>query len=128
WRSNPDEHLRSTDPCDGAAMTAAQRHVTPDAERRRTKLRRLGLIVACAAVILMGGVLAFSFKTLPSLEGRSITHAFTDTADTSIGRVVAPETLQHPEHSGVIALGNGRDAFAARAHLADAAERSIDLE
>src|SRR5690606_39369835 len=46
-----------------------------------------------------------------------------DTADTRLGRAVAPQVAAHPQLTGVVALGDGRDAFAARALLAAAAER-----
>ncbi|HEV2750198.1 MAG TPA: phospholipase D family protein [Gemmatimonadales bacterium] len=34
----------------------------------------------------------------------------------------------HPDRSGIVALPDGRDAFAARALLADAAERTLDVQ
>jgi putative cardiolipin synthase len=48
------------------------------------------------------------------------------TPSTRLSACVAPLVAAHPEQSGVLALAEGRDAFAARALLADAAERSID--
>lgn len=65
---------------------------------------------------------------LPSLEGRSASAAFTDTADTPIGMAVAPLLAVHPGLSGVYALADGRDAFAARAVLANSAKRSLDVQ
>ncbi len=41
---------------------------------------------------------------------------------------VAGRTRPHPDHSGIVELRNARDAFAARAHLADAAERTLDIQ
>src|SRR5437016_14441737 len=49
-------------------------------------------------------------------------------ADTRLGRSVAPLARSHPGKSGVFALRDGRDAFAARALLADAAERTLDIQ
>jgi len=51
-----------------------------------------------------------------------------DTADTRLGRTIAPLTQAHPGKSGIVSLARGLDAFAARAALADAAARSLDIQ
>lgn len=51
-----------------------------------------------------------------------------DTGDTALGKALADQVAAHPGLSGVYPLPDGRDAFAARALLADAAERSIDAQ
>jgi len=51
-----------------------------------------------------------------------------DTAGTSIGRAVAAGVAAHPGTSGVHAVPDPRDAFAARVLLAATAERSIDAQ
>jgi cardiolipin synthase C len=48
--------------------------------------------------------------------------------DTRLGRSVMPLARSHAGKSGVFALRHGRDAFAARALLADAAERTLDIQ
>lgn len=48
--------------------------------------------------------------------------------DTRLGKSVLPLVHAHPGKSGVAALAHGRDAFAARVLLADAAERSLDVQ
>lgn len=45
-----------------------------------------------------------------------------------MGRTIAPLAQAHPGKSGIVALARGLDAFAARAALADAAERSLDIQ
>ena len=79
---------------------------------------------------LLGVTLASLLLTreLPSLEGRGASIALADTGDSSLGRAFGPAALAHPGQSGVLALTNGRDAFAARALLARDAERSIDAQ
>jgi len=67
-------------------------------------------------------------KGLPDLEGRSVTAALAHTGDTRLGQAIAPLAHAHPDKSGVFALADGRDAFAARALLARAADRSIDAQ
>jgi putative cardiolipin synthase len=66
--------------------------------------------------------------TLPSGADRPPSRAFTDTADTRLGRALAPLVAAHPGRTGVHALDNARDAFAARVLLARAAQRSLDVQ
>ena len=49
-------------------------------------------------------------------------------ADCRLGQSVDPETAGRPGLSGVLLLNDGRDAFAARVLLADAAERTLDVQ
>lgn len=83
---------------------------------------RSALAAACGSLLLCG------CASLPSLEGRQASVALTDTADTRIGKSVQDETASRPELSGIYALANPRDAFAARAVLARAADRSLDVQ
>ena len=66
--------------------------------------------------------------SLPTLEGRSESYAARDTAQTRLGRATGSPALAHPGQSGVLALAEGREAFAARMLLAEAAERSLDVQ
>jgi putative cardiolipin synthase len=79
-------------------------------------------VLPAVAVLLAGCV------TLPPLDGRSVSTAFQDTGDTHLGRRVADLVRAHPGQSGVSALPQGLDAFAARSRLADVAERSLDVQ
>ena len=65
---------------------------------------------------------------LPSLHGRSISTALRDTEDTRLGAAVTRMLQPHPGLTGVLPLLDGHDAFAARATLAEAAERSLDIQ
>jgi len=51
-----------------------------------------------------------------------------DSLGTSLGRAIAPHAAAHPGLTGVHALRDGREAFAARVLLAKAAERSLDVQ
>ena len=51
-----------------------------------------------------------------------------DTGTTRLARVIRPLAQAHPDKSGVVPLADGHDAFAARALLADAAERTLDVQ
>jgi putative cardiolipin synthase len=66
--------------------------------------------------------------SLPPLAGRTETFALTDTAGTRLGRAVAPAVAANPGKTGVHALPDPRDAFAARVLLAAAAEKSLDVQ
>jgi len=77
-------------------------------------LAALSLVAACA--------------TLPENVGRKETFAYPDTGDTALGRSISREAAAHPGESGFHLLGNGLDAFVARAVLAHFAERSIDVQ
>jgi putative cardiolipin synthase len=66
--------------------------------------------------------------SLPSLEGRGESHAFTDTSATRLGRAVAPEVAAHPGKAGIHPMHLATDAFAARVLLAAAAEKSLDVQ
>jgi putative cardiolipin synthase len=79
-------------------------------------------LLAFLSVVMMG------CSSLPSLDGRSSSTAFTDTATTQLGRAVVPRAARHPGKSGIYSLLDSRDAFAARILLARAAERSLDIQ
>jgi cardiolipin synthase C len=65
---------------------------------------------------------------LPTLEGRTESHALEDTTGTRLHAALAPMIDAHPGLSGVFELHDGRDAFAARVLLCEAAERTLDLQ
>ena len=54
--------------------------------------------------------------------------ALTDTANTRLGQALAPLVKANAGKTGIHALDNARDAFAARVLLARAAERSLDVQ
>lgn len=76
-----------------------------------------------ALLLVLGGC-----GQLPPLGERVESSAYTDTAGTRLGRAVAALAAAHPGRSGVLPLPEGRQAFAVRMRLADAAERSLDLQ
>jgi cardiolipin synthase C len=65
---------------------------------------------------------------LPPLEGRTVSTAVTDTANTRLGLGVEELVRAHPGLTGVLPLAGGHDAFAARATLAAAADRTLDIQ
>ena len=66
--------------------------------------------------------------TLPDNSGKPDSFAFTDTENTRLGREYAKQEADHAGRSGFLLLGNGLDAFVARAVLSEVAERSIDAQ
>jgi len=69
-----------------------------------------------------------SCATLPEDFDKPASYTLTDTGDTRFGRAVANQAKAHPGESGFLLLGNGLDAFVARAVLSNFAERSIDVQ
>ena len=82
----------------------------------------IALLAFCLAALLAG------CASLPSLEGRVATTAFTDTSQTFLGRNIGAEAAAHPGKTGVHAIPEPHDAFAARVVLASVAEKSIDAQ
>lgn len=78
----------------------------------------------CLLAAALGGC------ALPSLDGRSHSSALpeADALTTRLGRALAPLAAAHPGHSGIHALPDPYDAFAARVLLARVAERSLDVQ
>jgi putative cardiolipin synthase len=89
----------------------------------RWLLWTLAVAVACYAAVVL--VMRMLFP-LPSLDGRTESAAMPATAQTLLGKGALAEMAAHPGKSGVLPLGNGVDAFAARMVLARAAQASID--
>ena len=81
-------------------------------------------VVACVAL----GLALSGCASLPDRVERSETIALADTTDTYLGQALAPELAAHPGKSGILPLIAAQEAFAARVALADAAERSLDLQ
>lgn len=86
-------------------------------------LMKIGQRLAIAALMLLSScaIVRLDFT-------KSASEAFQQPEQTSLGRRFAPPVLTDPAHSGFYLLDVGIEAFAARAALADAAERAIDLQ
>jgi putative cardiolipin synthase len=52
----------------------------------------------------------------------------TDSGDTRLVRAISPKVAAHPGRSGIYALRDAREAFVARACLAEAADRFLDVQ
>ena len=85
--------------------------------------RSLYFLASAALLLTLSGC-----ATLPENVERPVSHAFSETDDTLLGRSRRDEIRRHPGKSGFLLLGNGLDAFVARAVLANVAERSIDAQ
>src|SRR5579859_3458604 len=82
----------------------------------------------CVRCFTIAALVLKSSSALPSRAGRSMPATIGDTDATTLGRVLAPLAAMHAPHSGVYALVDGRDAFAARMQFTQAAERSLDVQ
>jgi len=82
-----------------------------------------------ARLCLLAGLLSCAAcSSLPPLAARSASSAYTDTGDTALGKALEPMAAAHPGQSAIYPLLDARDAFAARAHLAQVAQRSLDVQ
>ena len=66
--------------------------------------------------------------SLPENNNRHESHAYDDTWETALGSGFNSQSRGHQGESGFVLLGDGLDAFVARAALANLAERSIDTQ
>lgn len=82
--------------------------------------------MTCATVLVVG--LLAGCASLPALDGRVASNYIAATPETRLGTAIMPMLAEHADLSGVAALADGRDAFAARATLAAAADRSLDVQ
>ena len=96
---------------------------TAERPPRQRRYRAAGVAALCLLLVLPMGC-----GVLPSLEHRPFSTADLDTGATRLGRAIAPRTAAHPGLSGFYTLPQARDAFAARAMLAKAAERTLDVQ
>lgn len=76
----------------------------------------LGLLAAC--------------DTLPPLDGRTVSRALDEdeAKSTRLGQAIAPRVEGNPSRSGILPLADARNAFAARVLLAQAAQRTLDVQ
>ena len=100
---------------------------SPAGDRSAERASGSGVNRAVGAVFLLTLFLT-GCTSLPADYERMPSYVITDTDETTLGREAAEFTAAHPGHTGFYPLGSGLDAFAARMVLADAAERSLDVQ
>src|ERR1051325_4940138 len=93
--------------------------------RKRVVLKHLAYyaLIFCLVFFIIR-----QYSELPSLEGRTTSAVLPDTDETRLGKSIVPLLTAHPGLSGIYSLPNSQDAFAARARLAEVAERTLDLQ
>lgn len=82
---------------------------------------------SCAAALLLAATLG-GCSPLPPPSVRVASTYEADTVATQLGRAIAPAVQTRAGLSGIFALADAHDAFAARALLAAAAERTLDVQ
>jgi len=80
------------------------------------------------ACFLLIGLIFSGCASIPFDRPKEYSRAFTDTADTELGKVAARWAKDHGNLSAFYPLEGGMDALGVRLKLADLAERSIDLQ
>ena len=77
---------------------------------------------------VLAALFEYGCATLPENFEKPVSQAYNDTDNTLLGQARRDEKQAHPGQSGFLMLGDGLDAFVARAVLAHLAERSIDAQ
>jgi len=72
--------------------------------------------------------LAIACSDEPAPGAKPVTQAIQNTDGTRLGRAVSPIVTERPGRTGIHALPHPHDAFAARALLAEGAEKTIDAQ
>jgi putative cardiolipin synthase len=80
------------------------------------------------APILLATIMLAGCASLPTEYPRTPSTSLTDTHDSKLGRGSSRSLAEHPGLSGVRLLSRGTDAFLTRLALAEAAERSLDIQ
>lgn len=108
WVFAPPRHER----------TQKQRHAPPHVRRG---LRGWLLVCLCALA---------GCAELPSLADRAESRALgeAESLSTALGQGLLPVLREHPDASGIHPLTQSREAFAARAFLAQSAQRTLDVQ
>ncbi|MCB2104936.1 MAG: phospholipase D family protein, partial [Rhodobacteraceae bacterium] len=97
--------------------------------RRGGRIGRAGRALAVLATVIAAPILVLRLLfPLPAADGRTAGTAIAPSERTALGASILPLAAAHPGTSGVMALENGIDAFAARMALIHAAEVSIDAQ
>ena len=98
-------------------------------ERLRTRSSQARTITQKATAIVLMAMLC-GCTALPPQDSRSKSSALplAETANTRLGRATDEQAHLHPGQSGVLMLADGREAFASRMLLAEAADRSLDVQ
>ena len=90
---------------------------------RRSELSALSFAAMFALLLMASGC-----STLRANVPRVPSHAISTGEPTTLGSVFKGQAAEHPGLSGFQVVATGHLAFAARAALADAAERTLDLQ
>ena len=93
---------------------------------------KTGRVIAGYRLAWLAGAMVFllgACASLPTDVARTPSYALTNTAETRLGRAVEPLARQHEASlSGLVPMPDGREGFAARMLLAQAAERTLDIQ
>ncbi|MBE5269923.1 phospholipase D family protein [Stenotrophomonas sp. B2] len=101
--------------------------MSPPAPVWRRLLRVVAIIFAILLLLVLSGLLLADHLT-PQAHGERSHVLPLQPAQTRIDQQVVPLQEAHPGQSGVAFLGDGMDAFAARAMITAQAGRSLDLQ
>ncbi|MGI9568678.1 MAG: phospholipase D-like domain-containing protein, partial [Desulfobulbia bacterium] len=88
----------------------------------------LGILTSLVLILIGGYIVMSIIYRLPDISNRDPSRVIDDGQATKMGRQFGEQVASHPGKSGVFLLRRGRDAFAARALLAQLSEKSLDIQ
>lgn len=97
--------------------------IAPARFRTRSQSRALGRLLVFAAAFLVAGCASIRYDA-----PRPPSYAIDDPQQTELGRSFATQLSSTPGMSGFRLVHSGQEAFLARAGLAEAAQRTLDLQ
>ncbi len=119
----------SRDPQGLVACACDERAISLGTKRKRSMPWRLLRYLGVALALLLATAVALRLlNPLPPLEPRTVSHHFSNTGGTPLGRAGEAMRRGHEGESGIHMLLDGHDAFAARVLLARKAQRSLDVQ
>ena len=79
-------------------------------------------------LVLAGVAVGLAGCQLPDISSRNTSVFMEPSTETRLGQAIQRQAAEHPGKSGIFSLQDGQDSFAARMLLAQAAERSLDVQ
>ena len=92
-------------------------------------IRPVGRMILVSFILgLLIAELGVACASAPKNDSSTISTAFPDYLDTSVGQLFEEAAVRHPGKSGFAIIRHGRQAFTARIALTELAEKSLDVQ
>jgi putative cardiolipin synthase len=84
--------------------------------------------ILTSATLLLTSLVLMGCASVPKDYPRTVSTAYPDYLETSLGQLLEQAAVQHPGESGFALVRHGRQAFTDRIALIDMAEKSVDVQ